>query len=309
MSRGNDSDCKDFIKGVCFRGNKCKYRHTDERPEPETVPFCKDFMNGRGCHFERENGRECSFVHAPKAVVNEYDKTGWLPNCIVTRITERFQICGNFMKNSCNRGSDSCKYKHVKLGIIIAPSEDIKAGGEQMFGAGFDNIMRKFGICKDYAKDGCQNNGMDCKYKHLNPMECNLGNPNTTWNDVWEREDGSYDGGADGPMMGYNRGEMDYGMGMMGGRGMGSGRDMGTSRGGMNHEMGGYGGMEHMGGGKRMRMEEMGGGDMSLRGENQMLRIENEQLRTKVQELTATNKFLLEQNAEMRMKRMSNPYH
>lgn len=77
MSRGNDGDCKDFIKGVCFRGRKCKYRHSGEMSEPESVPFCKDFMNNeRGCHFERENGRECSFVHAPKAAANEYYKTG-----------------------------------------------------------------------------------------------------------------------------------------------------------------------------------------------------------------------------------------
>ena len=76
MSRGSDGDCKDFIKGVCFRGNKCKYRHTGEKSEPESVPFCKDFMNERGCHFENENGRECSFVHAPMAAVQEYNNTG-----------------------------------------------------------------------------------------------------------------------------------------------------------------------------------------------------------------------------------------
>ena len=132
-------------------------------------------------------------------------------------------------------------------------------------------------------------------------MELNLGNHSTTWNDVWEREEGLNDQDEDGPMMGNSRGRMDYGMGMMGGRGMGPGMGMG-----------GYGGMDRMGmgmgGGKRMRMDDSGGSDMSLRGENQMLRIENEQLRIKVQELTATNKFLLEQNAEIRMKQMSNPY-
>ena len=76
MSRSNDGDCKDFIKGVCFRGNKCKYRHTGEMSEPDTVPFCKDYMNERGCNFENDNGRECSFIHAPLAAVEEYNKTG-----------------------------------------------------------------------------------------------------------------------------------------------------------------------------------------------------------------------------------------
>lgn len=306
MARGNGGDCKDFIKGVCFRGNKCRYRHPEDMSEPETVPFCKDFINNeRGCHFESENGRECSFVHAPKAAVNEYYKSGWLPNCIITRITERFQICGNFLKDSCHRNPEDCKYKHVKLGILLASPDHPQAGGEQMVGAGFEAIMRKFGICKDYAKGGCKNADMDCKYKHRNPVEINLGNHNTTWNDVWEREE-SNDG--PNPMMGYNRGPANYGMGMgmMGNRGMGSGMGMGGGGGG------GFGGMDRMGmgGSKRMRMDDMGDGDMSGREENQMLRLENEQLRMKVQELTATNKFLLEQNAEIRMKQsMNNPYH
>lgn len=299
MSRGSDGDCKDFIKGVCFRGNKCKYRHAGEKSEPESVPFCKDFMNERGCNFENENGRECSFVHAPMAAVQEYNKTGWLPNLIVTRITERFQICGNFLKTSCYRSADECKYKHVKLGIVLANSEDILPGGEQMFGAGFETIMRKFGICKDYAKDGCLNSDADCKYKHRNPAELNLGNHRTTWRDVWEREQNLNDSDGSYSPMEYGRRQTDYRMGMMGGRGMGSG-------------MGGYDGMDRMGmnggGIKRMRVDDMGGSDMSLRGENQMLRIENEQLRMKVQELTATNKFLLEQNAEVRMKQMSHSY-
>ena len=41
------------------------------------------------------------------------------------------------------------------------------------------------------------------------------------------------------------------------------------------------------------------GGD--LRQENQRLMAENEELRKKVQELTVTNKFLLDLNAEMRL--------
>jgi len=152
MSRSKDGDCKDFIKGVCFRGNKCKYRHTGEMKEPDTVPFCKDFMNERGCHFENDNGRECSFIHAPFAAVEEYNKTGWLPLTIVTRITERFQICGNFLKTSCHRRSDECKYKHIKLGIDVSYPSENSPSGEQLYGAGFDTIMRKFGICKEFAK-------------------------------------------------------------------------------------------------------------------------------------------------------------
>ena len=51
---------------------------------------------------------------------------------------------------------------------------------------------------------------------------------------------------------------------------------------------------------KRMRMEEMGGGG-DLRQENQQLMAENQELRRKVEELTVTNKFLLDLNAQMRL--------
>merc|ERR1719147_328588 len=63
---------------------------------------------------------------------------------------------------------------------------------------------------------------------------------------------------------------------------------------GMQPPMGGGGGYMPY---KRMR----GGEGGSLEEENEMLRRENSQLRQKVLELTATNKFLLEQNAEVRI--------
>lgn len=51
---------------------------------------------------------------------------------------------------------------------------------------------------------------------------------------------------------------------------------------------------------KRMRMDDMGGGG-DLRQENQQLMAENQELRRKVEELTVTNKFLLDLNAQMRL--------
>jgi hypothetical protein len=67
---GGDGECKDFAKGVCFRGARCawglleappnlshlalhralpscKYRHEGDSKEPDTVPFCKDFQSDR----------------------------------------------------------------------------------------------------------------------------------------------------------------------------------------------------------------------------------------------------------------------
>jgi len=76
MGRDGDGECKDFSKGVCFRGSNCKYRHVGEKAEPEQVPFCKDFQSDRGCHYESDNGRSCAFVHAPRAATEEYQTTG-----------------------------------------------------------------------------------------------------------------------------------------------------------------------------------------------------------------------------------------
>ena len=50
-----------------------------------------------------------------------------------------------------------------------------------------------------------------------------------------------------------------------------------------------------------MRMNHDMGTEGDLRHENQRLMAENEELRRKVQELTVTNKFLLDLNAEMRL--------
>lgn len=75
----------------------------------------------------------------------------------------------------------------------------------------------------------------------------------------------------------------------------------GPPRGGWDGPSDGWEGQGGRGGGmKRMRMEEMGGGG-DLRQENQQLMAENQELRRKVEELTVTNKFLLDLNAQMRL--------
>ena len=74
-------------------------------------------------------------------------------------------------------------------------------------GAGYDQIMRKFGICRDYAKvclnvpygtlpkshilyqGACQSDAQSCRYKHRSPMDLDIGNERTTWEDVRAREE------------------------------------------------------------------------------------------------------------------------
>jgi len=305
MGRDGDGECKDFAKGVCFRGASCKYRHVGDKQDPDTVPFCKDFQSDRGCNYESDNGRSCAFVHAPRAATEEYYRTGWLPGAVVQGLAERFQLCRSFLENQCNRDDGSCKYKHIRLGIDLGRGGGGR-DGDQAYGAGYDQIMRKFGICRDYAKGACQSDAQSCRYKHRSPMDLDLGNERTTWEDVRAREEalaggfrdhdrwmmmgGGNDrrGGPSGPSPWMDRG----------------GDHRGPPRGGWDGPSDGWeGGMGRGGGGmKRMRMDDMGGGGGGdLRQENQQLMAENQELRRKVEELTVTNKFLLDLNAEMRL--------
>ena len=82
---------------------------------------------------------------------------------------------------------------------------------------------------------------------------------------------------------------------------MDRGDHCGPQRGGWDGPSDGWEGGNGRGGGmKRMRMDDMGGGG-DLRQENQQLMAENQELRRKVEELTVTNKFLLDLNAQMRL--------
>ena len=183
--------------------------------------------------------------------------------------------------------------------------------------------MRKFGICRDFTKvsqnisqytlmiffnlppnnqGACQNDAENCKYKHRSPADLGIGNDKTTWEDVRAREEALTMGhrGDRGRMDG---GEWeDRGRGRRGPSGPSPWMGSGPSRGGWDGPDDGWDrGMDEGRGGKRMRMDHDMGAGGDLRHENQRLMAENEELRRKVQELTVTNKFLLDLNAEMRL--------
>ena len=168
-----------------------------------------------------------------------------------------------------------------------------------------EQISRMCGLCIDFVRvsfvssrilhrivfifqDNCSK-GEDCKFKHCMPGAVGMGNEKTTWQDVRNREaeNGYIRGGRggllDGPMMGG--GMMDGGGGggpMMGNMGM----------------MGGSGPMMDGGMGGGFNREEL----MMVKRDNEMLRMEVMELRKKNEGLKATNQFLLEENASMRMK-------
>merc|ERR1719318_493832 len=145
------------------------------------------------------------------------------------------------------------------------------SGGKQpvqLVGEGWDIIVKRYGLCRDYTDGGCTL-GNDCKFKHREPMDFNLGNTNTTWAEVRKRE----------MARAGQEVEIDRRASRMKRRGEDrEDRDIAP---------------------KRMRTNGMPFGGNNLQDENEMLTMENAQLKQKVMELMATNKFLLQQNAVM----------
>nr|KAG5705175.1 hypothetical protein BaRGS_030892 [Batillaria attramentaria] len=147
--RGDDDVCRDFLRNVCRRGKRCKYRHpsgedggggsetggggggggnsdmgTTTKPEPT---FCHDFQN-TGCHRPT-----CKFLHCTREEEEHFHQTGQLPQ----RLQQAPQpsgggggmgggggggsggvnnsdipVCRDYMKGECKRGA-KCKYRHV----------------------------------------------------------------------------------------------------------------------------------------------------------------------------------------------------
>ncbi|CAH8842717.1 unnamed protein product [Trichobilharzia szidati] len=111
------SVCRDYLRNVCKRGKKCKYKH----PSPEECErlrrfdktFCHDFQNST-CR--RLN---CKFLHYTKEEEEVFRRTGYLPNdaqwshrSASNSYDEKTPICKDFANGACNRGAN-CKYRHV----------------------------------------------------------------------------------------------------------------------------------------------------------------------------------------------------
>ncbi|KAK7915942.1 hypothetical protein WMY93_011703 [Mugilogobius chulae] len=90
--QGLDGVCRDFIRNVCKRGKRCRFRH----PEINNVPdlgvqknefiFCHDHQN-KECL--RSN---CRFVHGSKDDEDYYKKTGELPPRLRGKVAARLGL-------------------------------------------------------------------------------------------------------------------------------------------------------------------------------------------------------------------------
>ncbi|KAG7218250.1 hypothetical protein INR49_020498, partial [Caranx melampygus] len=136
-----DGVCRDFIRNVCKRGKRCRFRHPDFNEVPDLgvqkneFIFCHDYQN-KECM--RSN---CRFVHGSKEDEDYYKKTGELPLRLRGKVAARLglspmdlphsrgevPICRDFLTGECQRGN-KCKFRHVKKDYEYEPSR-VGVGG------------------------------------------------------------------------------------------------------------------------------------------------------------------------------------
>jgi len=278
---GDGNICKDFQKNVCFRGDSCKYEHPGEdKDAPIKLTFCGQFQNGQ-CTF-----KNCQYIHASARTEQEYGRSGIIPSEVARDVIDRYNLCIKHIKGECT--IDPCKFKHTNLNFDISGldlSRDYllnRSRSDRSRNRDYRSNNANNDLCKDYINGRCQR-GNSCKFSHASPEDCGGNGPP-------DRKRRMMDDGA-----GQNMWRGGGGMGMRGGNSMGMG-------GGNNMGMGG-GNFMGMGGGNGMSggMGPTPDDYISLQRENQRLSMENSELRREMDGLKATNKFLLEETANMRL--------
>ncbi|XP_029286510.1 zinc finger CCCH domain-containing protein 10 [Cottoperca gobio] len=147
--------CRDFIRNVCKRGKRCRFRHPDFNEVPDLgvqkneFIFCHDHQN-KECM--RSN---CRFVHGSKEDEDCYKKSGELPLRLRGKVAARLglspmdlphsrgevPICRDFLKGECQRGN-KCKFRHVKKDYEYEPS---RVGGGGVIGPGASGMVNAGG--------------------------------------------------------------------------------------------------------------------------------------------------------------------
>lgn len=122
---GEGNICRDFLRNVCTRGDKCKFNHPNrgetQRDEGD-YQFCHDYQNSE-CRRST-----CKFIHCSRAEQDYYKESGKLPPALEDMLEQGLRgygsgsaqdgdipICRDYMKGQCNRGS-GCKFRHLSRG-------------------------------------------------------------------------------------------------------------------------------------------------------------------------------------------------
>ncbi|NXY00466.1 ZC3HA protein, partial [Centropus bengalensis] len=122
-----DDICRDFLRNVCKRGKRCRFRHPDMSEvtnlgvRKNEFIFCHDFQNKECVRLN------CRFIHGTKEDEDCYKKTGELPPRLRQKVAaglglspadlpnskEEVPICRDFLKGDCQRGA-KCKFQHLQ---------------------------------------------------------------------------------------------------------------------------------------------------------------------------------------------------
>ncbi|XP_043939607.1 zinc finger CCCH domain-containing protein 10-like isoform X2 [Protopterus annectens] len=132
VAPGTDDICRDFLRNVCRRGKRCRFRHPDTSEvsdmgvKKNELFFCHDFQN-KEC--TRPN---CKFIHATKEEEEYCRQTGGLPPTLrsvaatgLGRSTAdlgkgEVPLCRDYLKEDCQRGA-KCKFRHLKRDYEYEP--------------------------------------------------------------------------------------------------------------------------------------------------------------------------------------------
>ncbi|XP_066940350.1 zinc finger CCCH domain-containing protein 10-like [Macrobrachium rosenbergii] len=129
VSGDDDNICRDFLRNVCRRGKRCKYRHPEDiGPGPPggnqvktELTFCHDFQNGN-C-----SRPMCRFIHCTCEDEDYYLRTGDIPPYVLDQAIRRGQIndvtldgdipiCKDYLMGECSRRrGGKCKFRHLTL--------------------------------------------------------------------------------------------------------------------------------------------------------------------------------------------------
>ncbi|XP_028854710.1 zinc finger CCCH domain-containing protein 10 [Denticeps clupeoides] len=330
---GVDGVCRDFLRNVCKRGKRCRFRHPDFNEVPDLgvqkneFIFCHDHQN-KECM--RTN---CRFVHGSKEDEDYYKKTGELPLRLRGKVAAglglsptdlpasrgEVPICRDYLKGECQRGN-KCKFRHVRKDFEYEAAR-VGVGGAMCPGGatGMVNPGGGGAGCGGSAGGAC--GGMSGVVGGGGNNVMGMGCPNMGG----YRDPGVLGGGAGGAAGGGGMGGC-YSVGVAGQRRFDRGPcsvydplfengffDAGSLEPAMDHTT-----LQL----KRRRLEGLrltdgaGGGHYDfgiqasiaprpmeyrfLEEENALLRKRVEELKKQVTNLIATNEVLLEQNAQFR---------